>query len=258
MNLTNRRFRLLAGSAVLALAIPVAGISQSVDDVLSKQQRRTTLAQESQKRIDAVVDQTRSLEDQYKAVLKEIEGLQVYNTLLQRQIDRQEEQKAELKVSIDNVEMINRQIVPLMTRMIESLEQFVELDVPFLLEERRNRVAGLQEILERQDVSVAEKFRKVTEAYQIENEFGRTIESYKDTLTIDGATREVDFLRIGRIGLIYQSADGQVSGAWDQKNRQWVALGNEYKNEIRKGLRIAGKQIAPELLLLPVDAPEAN
>lgn len=258
MNLTNRRFRLLAGSAVLALAIPVAGISQSVDDVLNKQQRRTTLAQESQERIDAVVDQTRSLEDKYKAVLKEIEGLQVYNTLLQRQIDRQEEQKLELNESIDNVEMINRQIVPLMTRMIESLDQFVELDVPFLLEERRARVAGLQEILERQDVSVAEKFRKVTEAYQIENEFGRTIESYKDTLNIDGATREVDFLRIGRIGLIYQSADGKVSGAWDQKNRQWVTLGNEYKNEIRKGLRIAGKQIAPELLLLPVDAPEAN
>jgi len=258
MNLTYRRFRLLAGGAVLALALPVTGISQSVDDVLAKQQQRTKLAQESQQRIDAVVDKTRELEDKYKAVLKEIEGLQVYNTLLQRQIDRQELQKADLRESIDSVENINRQIVPLMTRMIDSLEQFVELDVPFLLEERRNRVAGLQEVLERQDVSVAEKFRKVTEAYQIENEFGRTIETYKDTLTVDGATREVDFLRIGRVALVYQSADGKVSGAWDQKNRQWVTLGNEYKNEIRKGIRIAGKQIAPELLLLPVDAPEAN
>ena len=258
MNLTYKRFRLLAGGVALALAYPVAGVSQSVDDVLAKQQSRTKVAQASQQKIDAVVDDTRALEDKYKAVLKEIEGLQVYNTLLQRQIDRQELQKVQLADSIDGVEVINRQIVPLMTKMIASLEQFVELDVPFLLEERRERVANLTETLERQDVTVAEKFRKVTEAYQIENEFGRTIESYKATLTIDGGTREVDFLRIGRVGLMYQTADGKVSGAWDQKNRQWVDLGNEYRSEIRKGLKIAGKQIAPDLLMLPVDAPEAN
>lgn len=258
MNLTHSRFRLLAGGVIFALAYPVAGISQSVDDVLAKQQSRTKMAQSSQQKIDAVVDDTRVLEDKYKAVLKEIEGLQVYNTLLQRQIDRQELQKVQLTESIDGIEVINRQIIPLMTKMIASLEQFIELDVPFLLDERRNRVALLTETLERQDVSVAEKFRKVTEAYQIENEFGRTIESYKDTLNVDGGVLEVDFLRIGRIGLMYQTADGKVAGVWDQNNREWVELGNEYRSEIRKGIRIASKQIAPELLMLPVDAPEAN
>jgi hypothetical protein len=258
MNLTHRRFRLLAGSVVLTLAFPVAGISQSVDDVLAKQQSRTKLAQQSQQKIDTVVDETRSLEDKYKAVLKEIEGLQVYNTLLERQVARQEMQKTQLLESIDGVEVINRQIVPLMTKMIASLDQFVELDVPFLLEERRTRVESLQEVMERQDVTVAEKFRKVTEAYQIENDFGRTIESYKGDLTIDGTTRQVDFLRIGRIALIYQSEDGKISGVWDQKNRKWEALGNEYRSDIRKGLRIARKEIAPELLMMPIDAPEAN
>lgn len=258
MSLTHRRFRLLAGGVILALAYPVTGISQSVDDVLAKQQSRTKLSQQSQQKIDAVVDETRGLEDQYKAVLKEIEGLQVYNTLLERQIIRQDMQMEQLVASIDGVEVINRQIVPLMTKMVDSLGQFVELDVPFLLEERRNRVAGLEETLERQDVTVAEKFRKVTEAYQIENEFGRTIESYKGELTIDGAVRQVDFLRIGRIGLVYQSEDGKLSGSWDQRNGTWIDLGSDYRSEIRKGIRIARKEIAPELLMMPVDAPEAN
>ena len=109
-----------------------------------------------------------------------------------------------------------------------------------------------------QDVSVAEKFRKVMEAFQIENDYGRTIEAYIDALEIDGATRQVDFLRIGRIALLYQTADGKMSGAWDQRNRRWVPLGNEYKNAIRQGLRIAKKQVAPDLVLLPVGTPEAG
>ncbi len=249
---------IVALSAAGSISVPLAGFAQSLDQVLNAQQGRTRLAQESQKRIDATVKQTRSIEDQFKAVLKEIDGLKVYNTLLGLQVDNQVSKMQDLRDSIDQVEVINRQIVPIMTQMIEGLEQFVELDVPFLLEERQDRVAHLKDLMERDDVTVAEKFRKVTEAYQIENDYGRTIEAYKDTVSIDGGTREVDFLRVGRIALIYQSQDGQVSGAWDQSAGKWEALGNESKSQIKFGLQIAMKQKAPDLVLLPVHAPEAN
>jgi hypothetical protein len=247
----------VAGGAICAL-LPSFAVAQSLEQVLNAQERRIRVAQESQERIDNVVKQTRSLEDQYKAVLKEIEGLEVYNTLLQRQVDNQKLQLADLEESLQQVEVINRQIVPIMTKMIEGLEQFVELDVPFLLEERSERIAGLWELMERQDVTVAEKFRKVTEAFQIENDYGRTIEAYKGTLDIDGATRQVDFLRIGRIALLYQTEDGKISGAWDPQGGAWQSLGNEYRNQIKVGLQIARKQVAPDLVLLPVDAPEAG
>ena len=250
---------LVAGSAICALLLlPFFAMAQSLDQILNAQERRIRLAQESQERVDAVVKQTRSLEDQYKAILKEIEGLEVYNTLLQRQVDNQKLQLEDLEASLQQVEVINRQIVPIMTKMIEGLEQFVSLDVPFLVDERGERIAGLWELMERQDVTVAEKFRKVTEAFQIENDYGRTIEAYKGTLELDGATRQVDFLRIGRIALLYQTEDGKISGAWDQNSGGWQALGNEYKNEIKFGLQIARKQKAPDLLLLPVAAPEAG
>lgn len=258
MSSINWKSWLVAGLAATAVSLPLTGSSQSLDQILQKQQGRTKLAQESQQRIDSVVKQTRSLEEQYKATLKEIDGLKVYNTLLSLQVDNQNLKMADLRESIDQVEVINRQIVPIMTKMIDGLEQFVELDVPFLLEERTGRVERLKELMERDDITVAEKFRKVTEAYQIENDYGSTIEAYKDTINIDGATREVEFLRIGRVALMYQSPDGQVSGAWDQQARQWQALGNEYKNQIRQGLKIANKQIAPELVILPISAPEAG
>jgi hypothetical protein len=258
MNVMKRSSCLLAGCAVAAVALSLAARAQSLNDVIGVQQNRTKLAQESQQKIDTTVDQTRLLEDQYKAVLKEIDGLRIYNELLQRQINRQVAKMAELNDSIDRVAVVSRQIAPLMLRMIESVTQFVALDVPFLMEERQARVAQLELLLETEEITVAERFRKVMETYQIENDYGRTIEAYTGTLNIDGATRNVEFLRIGRIALLYQTADGKLSGAWDQDERKWVTLGNEYKNSIRQGLRIANKQIAPDLVLLPVDTPEAS
>jgi len=257
MSPINWKSWLMAACAIVALALPLTGSTQSLDQVLNAETARTRIAQESQERIDQVVKQTRSLEDQYKSVLKEIEGLNVYNTLQQRQVDNQNVQMTELRESIDQVEVINRQIVPIMTKMIDGLDQFIALDTPFLLEERQERVQGLRELMERQDVTVAEKFRKVTEAYQIENDYGRTIEAYKDTLTIDNATRQ-DFLRIGRVALVYQTEDGNISGVWDQDSKSWTTLGSEYKNQIKFGLQIAKKQVAPDLVMMPVDAPEAG
>jgi TolA-binding protein len=233
-----------------------ASSAQQLNQVLTQGERRIQLAQESQKRVDTVVDQTRSLADQYRQILREIEGLEVYNMLLERQVARQAEQKEQIRASIDQVTVVQRQIVPLMDRMISGLDQFVALDVPFLENERRARVDNLQTLLERQDVTVAEKFRRVMEAYQIEMEYGRTIENYKGSLEVDGLVREVDFLRIGRVSLVYQTTDGQNQGVWDQESGQWVALGSEYRNRIRQGLRVARRQIAPELLLMPVPAPE--
>ena len=249
--------RLVAVGASVALLAPVVGSAQSLSDVINAEKRRTQLAQESQQRIDSVVDETRKKEDQYKRLLKEIEGLQIYNTLLQRQIDGQKLKAEEIEASINQVEVINRQIIPSMTRMIEGLKEFVEIDVPFLVDERRERIAKLDDLMARPDVNVAEKFRKVTEAYQIENDYGRTIESYPGTLEIEGQERKVDFLRIGRVILMYQTQDGALSGVWDQEARRWEEA-DAYKNQIKAGLKIANKQVAPDLLLLPVPAPEAG
>ena len=249
----------IVGPAVLAVELLVgAGLvmAQQVEDALAEAATRDEAARRSQARVDEVADETRDLVRQYSAITKEIDGLNVYDTLLQRQIDNQAQEIADLQHSIDQVSVIERQVVPLMAQMVESLDQFVELDLPFLLPERRSRVAFLQTLLERSDVTVAEKFRRVLEAYEIENDYGRTIEAYKDSLELEGASREVDFLRIGRIALLYQTVDAGVYGMWDRQKKEWTPLPAEYRNQIREGIRIARRQIAPNLLLLPVAAPE--
>src|SRR6056297_92595 len=243
--------------AIVSTALIAGGgvaVAQTVDSVLRAEQQRLAQNREAQQRIDRVVQQTRSLVDDYKAVTKEIDGLKIYNRLMEAQTNKQQTRLAEINESLDKANVINRQIYPLMERMFEGLEQFVQLDIPFLLEERTQRIETLKDLMDEPNVSVAEKFRKVMEAFQIENEFGRTIESYTDTIEIDGGVREVEFLRIGRVALLFQSADGSMTGIWDQEAKSWD-MSDEHRNEVKKGLRVANELIAPELLLLPVPAP---
>jgi len=237
------------------LATSGSVFAQSVDQVLQADQRRLNLAQQSQERINNIVEGTRSLEDQYRAINKEIDGLKVYNRLMRAQVEGQGAVLEDIGLSMDQVDVINRQIFPLMERMIDALGQSVELDIPFLLKERRERVANLETIMSRSDVSVAEKFRKVMEAYQIENDYGTTIEDYEQSISLDGGatTRSYNMLRIGRVGLYFQSDDTNITGRWDVSSGDWVE-DNSARNEVRKGLRVARQLIAPELINIPVQA----
>lgn len=241
-----------------AFAGAVGAQANTVDAVLKVGQAKTDAAAQSQKKIDSTASETQELLQDYRAVNKQIEGLRVYNQRLERQISNQLKRVEEIENSIENVTVIQRQITPLVIRMIDGLEQFVALDVPFHQQERNQRIEHLRANVDRSDLSVAEKFRQVLEAYKIELEYGRKIDSYKGVVEIDGADREVNFFRVGRVALLYQTTDTEISGAWDQQNRQWIQLDKgQYRSAIMQGLRIARQQASIEIMKLPISAPEA-
>lgn len=230
---------------------------QTVNAIIAAEEGRIQVAQQGQDEIDDIVSETRSRFDEYQGLLKQIENVQVYNRLLQNQIDDQNRTLADLRNSIEEVTVIERQILPLMTRMIDGLEQFVELDVPFLLDERHERIADLKELLNRSDVTAAEQFRNVMEAWQIENDYGSAPESYTAVVPVGGADREVDVLKIGRVALLYLTPDGQQAGAWDQRNREWVQLDDEFLAPIGQGLRVVETgQVDQAMFVIPVAPPE--
>ncbi len=250
-----RQFLLL----VLLVTGSAAWGAGKVDQITKEGVARAGEGKEAQGRVNKISDATADVVSDFKTESKVVDGLIVYNTLLQRQIDFQVEEMASLSESIDNVSLIERQIVPLMTRMIDALEQFVGLDVPFLPQERTERVDRLKKMMLRADVTSAEKFRRVLEAFQIENDYGRTIEAYKGSIEQGGQSKQVDFLRIGRVALLYQTVGGDSTGAWDKSSKTWVDLPPaEYRRPVLKGLSIARKQIAPDLLVLPISAPQES
>jgi len=255
-----QRLKAVALTTVLsagALVGSVAVADETLEEILQVGQAKTTQAQQSQQRIDRLAQETEDLLQQFRVVNREIEGLRTYNSQLERQLTAQRRVLDDLAESIDQVTVIERQIQPLVLRMLDALEQFVELDKPFHVDERRSRIENLRANQDRADISVAEKFRQVLEAYRIESEYGRFLDTYRDSLEIDGQEREVNILRVGRVSLMYQTTDTERQGAWDSEQEAWVELDRSYRNSILKGLRIARDQAGQDIMMLPVQAPEA-
>ena len=242
----------------IAIAFLTAGLAEAADieTAIAEERQGNAKSVQSQDRINTIDDQTDDMAGEYRATIDQIESLRVYNAQLAKLVASQEEELASLDHQIANVTVIGREVTPLMLRMVEGLDQFIQLDVPMLGNERAERITNLRELMDRADVEDSEKYRRIMEAYQIENEYGRTIEVYQDTLDMDGQERTLDFLRIGRISLLYQTLDGEEVGAWDQGARKWVQLDSDYRDSIRRGIRIARKQLAPDMIRVPVSAPE--
>jgi len=241
--------------AMAFLALPFGlqtGNAQDLRSIVDVAQGATADGAASQARINKLDDETDQLTRDYRAALKQLAALREYNGQLEKLIDGQKKEMVSIRRQIDDVTNVDRTIMPLMFRMIEALEQFVELDVPFLADERRARVANLRALMDRSDANPAEKYRKILEAYEIENEYGRTIEAYEGEMEINGEARMVAFLRVGRVALIYQTLDGAESGAWDKAQNQFVDLNGDFDSELRSALRIAKQQAAPDLLVVPV------
>jgi len=226
-----------------------------LDDSLFVQSSSDLNSKGSQAVVSDLSDETQNLLGQYRLVLQQIDRLIAYNDYVERLIVDQEAQIKDIREQLDQFALIERGIVPLMLDSIDTLDKFIDLDVPFLLEERKARVVRLRTIMNLSDVTVSEKYRQIMDAYQIETTYGRDIEAYTGLLEIGGLSRQVDFLRIGRTSLTYQTPDQEETGFWNKQNRRWEKLPNKYQNYVTQGLRVARKQVTPNLLELPIEAP---
>lgn len=239
-----KKQRLLA-----ALVLPLSLSFAQADDLSTAKQSIQKTAQTgvaTQKRIDSLDDQGAELLNQYRQLKAETEQLALYNQQMTAIVDNQHKELDSLARQINEIERTERGILPLMSRMLDSLEQFVALDTPFLKQEREARIALLKDLLTRADVTVSEKFRRILEAYQVEVEYGRNIEAYRAKLD----DISYDFLRIGRTALYRLSNDG--TQAWLWHDQAWQALDASYLRDLRKALKIAQQTSAPELMVLPL------
>ena len=245
----------LSLAAALPLGLPALATAQSVEGAANAQVGVDKAAAASQDRINQLLDKTQDAAAKYAQSVAEAESMEKYNSQLGEQVKQQEEEMVSIETQLLEIATTNREVQPLMQKMVDTLQQFVALDVPFLLEERTDRVESLQELMARADVAISEKYRRIIEAYQIELEYGRTLDAYEGILGEGADARTVDFVRLGRVALMYQTLDGAETGYWDAQQKAWV-VDNSYAHAVSEARRVAKKDGAPDLLTVPVPAPQ--
>ena len=244
------KFLLLA-----ALTLPLLSVAQAPDKL--DQALKTTIdsnraSAQSQQRIDGIDDSARSSLERYRAATWQAQQLNVYAKQLEQLLGAQEAEKVSLRQQLIEIDRTERELTPLMLRMLDSLDKFVTLDLPFLKQERRERVENLKRLMADPEATSAERYRRLLEAYQVEIDYGRSLGTERVQIGSDGSAREVDVLRIGRASLFYLTLDGEEAGRWDGPGKKWETLENEWRASIKKGLRIAREISAPDVLHLPM------
>jgi uncharacterized protein DUF3450 len=258
------RLAVLAAVASVVLAAPLgaqppAGQApaggQQVTEALRAQVENDKAQAQAQKDINNTREKIQDAAGRYAQAMADADSLERYNKQLDSQVKSQEAEMASIERQLTDIETTNREVQPLMQQMVDTLDQFVKLDVPFLLDERTARVQNLKDMMGRADVTISEKYRRILEAYQIELEYGRTLDAYSGRLGAGADARTVEFVRLGRVSLMYRTLDGAEVGYWDADQKKWVQDAS-YRDDIQQALRVARGQGAKELLTVPVPAPK--
>lgn len=261
--MNNRRlyYKVLApfASLIVAGATQAAEVDTSIiDQALNIIDQQNQAAVSSQETITRLSNSTSTLFEEFKVENDNLESMLVLNAGLRKQISIQEQQIATIQQSITDVAIVTQEMPFLMNKMLTSVEQFIELDMPFQLDMRRQRLQFARDAIDSPDVSTAEKFRQILVIYQNENNYGRTHQTYPATLTLEGVERDVDMLRVGRIALVYQTKDRTLTGAWDQASRSWVTLdAAQYRTPIQRAISVSSGLVSPAIMDLPIVAPES-
>lgn len=241
---------------ILAFSMNSLISQEIVDNTINLSVESSNLSVDAQEKIEELDEISKKLYFDYKDTLNEYKALKSYDDQLSKIIDAQFAEIANINNQIDSLDDINIDILPLLKTMTDTLRKVINIDIPFLKEPRIDRVNNLDELLLRADITTAEKFRKVFEAYQIEANFGKTIENYPGYIVLNGAEVAVDFFRLGRLGLYYRTPNGKETGFWNLNTNDWSHRGSSLDDDIKVALDISNRQSPPNFITLPLKPVE--
>ncbi|MET0090190.1 MAG: DUF3450 domain-containing protein [Candidatus Thiodiazotropha sp.] len=247
----------VAGLLIVARAMSQDALNQAMELELQTQKA----ARASQQTVERLDDESRKMLEEYRLLNQQLERTRRENDELHAAVTQQSEELRRIDTELGDIDRLRDDLDPLMADMLDALKQLVILDTPFLADERQERVSALATQFETKEGTISERFRRLLEAYQIEVDYARNIEAYEgEWVAPDGSRKVVDYLRLGRVGFFYQSLDGGGGGVWDNRQRTWRPLDKAYLAGLEKAIRIARKQMPPDLLELPLwllGAPDA-
>jgi len=195
---------------------PVVDDKALIEEAIKIEASSANAAANRQSYIDNMDSEIITLIGDIQFLSQQLDLTNIYNRQMQELINSQNNEITSINEQMVELDNTNRGILPKLEEMVLTLESIIQNDIPFLLDERFARIQDLKNILLQSNISTSEKFRRVFEAYQIENEYGRTIESYRDEIDVDGIKYNVEIFRLGRVGLYARTSDGRYNAMFSK------------------------------------------
>ena len=248
--MVKRTFLLLS----IVAAMPALGqTGPSKEPRLSDTVKGTVeIRQETQRKEDRWAEERAELEARYRAAKAGVETLEKQEAILEKKDQVLERQVNEMTRRLEESERLEQGLQEVMETILSRLGNWIEQDLPFLPEERTERIRALEEALALTDTSAGEKLRRLLEALQVECEYGDTVEVYQQKIEVEGEPIFADIFRLGRLSIFWQTPDGTRVGEYDRVADRWVELPTKYRRGIRAAIEMAAKQRPVELVKLPV------
>lgn len=254
---TNKRKKMIKILLLALLWLSSSLYASKVDSMLDKVSNTNKNSISSQIKINSYSEKSEKLYDEYALLSKQLNEQKLYNKRLSLFVSTQNNEIPKLQKQLTEIVQTHKKIIPLMFEMVETLDKLLQADSPFLTNERTRRIENLKSYLSNSDIEMSQQYRMIMEAYKTEYGYARTLEVYRAQLDSDDS-KTVDFLRVGRFALYYQSLDRQESAIYNLETQQWIILEESYNHNISKAIKMARKKVAPDFLTLPILSAKAN
>ena len=246
--LTPARGAILAATVV---GFTAPAVAQGLDRAIATGEQATRRAEQVQQQINQLDDERSDMVGEFRTLLQRKTAAELYARQQEAAVESQEREIASLTDQLSRVDEITSQTVPILETLIDDLDAFIDADLPFRLEERKDRIARLRSYLSDPAVSVTERYRQIMDAYTAEMEVGRKTDTWKETISVDDKDVTVDMVLFGRVALVYMDPTGRYAKRYDRETSSWVDLENRYKAEIEKAIRIIQGKRTQDVMYVP-------
>ena len=236
------------GLSILTLLAANLFAASSVDSVKSELLESHLRSAAVQQQIDQLQQVSSESDREYRTLLLQLDSTNAYNQQLQQRQTLQRQSLSAIDEQLVSVADIEREIKPLIKKMLQSLLNFVAADLPFLKVQRQADLVQLQLDIADLQLPDSDKYQKLLQAFLREERYSHAMQTYQGRLRGEGADVQVDYLQLGRVALYYQSLDGQKSALWSRQKNAWLPLGSSANKELRQAIEMAGGQAVDKLL----------
>ncbi len=246
--LTPARGAILA-TIVVGFAAP--SVAQGLDRAIATGEQATRRAEQVQQQINQLDDERADMVGEFRTLLQRKTAAELYAKQQAAAVESQQREIASLTDQLSRVDEITSQTVPMLETLIDDLDAFIDADLPFRLEQRKERIQRLRNYLSDPAISVTERYRQIMDAYTAEMEVGRKTDTWKETITVDDKEVTVDMVLFGRVAMVYMDPTGRHAKRYDRETQTWVDLENKYKPEIEKAIRIIQGKRTQDVMYVP-------